>query len=111
MIATQTAYLGRHNTIALYLLEDAVAISTENITRMDLIVGKENSVTLSSLNREGDPILWGQDGYATGEFRIVPRNTALIPRDSSYNAYLIVYSTAYPDGLYWDTIPLIVRDI
>jgi hypothetical protein len=100
-VNTEIVYLGHDNTVDVILKADGVAVDLAPVTSMTLTVG---TVLISSDNTAGDPILWVQGGYATGEVHIAIGGESITA--GVYLAPLVVYDPTNLDGVVWGTIPL-----
>lgn len=104
---TEYAYIGHDNTIDLILKADGVAVSLASVTKITLTLG---TLLIESTNQATDPIRWNQAGYDTGEVRLqIGEVEGLV--EGKFSAPLIVYDSTNDDGIVWQLIPLIVRDV
>jgi hypothetical protein len=101
----EVVYLGHNNVIELILLADDEAVDLAAVTDMTLTLG---DLLVTSDNTAGDPILWDQLGYDTGEIHLILGDVANLEA-GSYNAPLVVYDAVNTDGIVWGYIRIEVR--
>lgn len=104
-MATEIVYLGHDNTIDLILKDEDVAVSLAAVTKMTLTLG---DVTLISTNQVGDPILWAQLGYATGEVHLDLGEEVIKPGNYE-EAWLVVYDPTNTYGVVWGSFMVEVK--
>jgi len=111
---TEIIYLSHSNINSLILYRQRhtdsapVAIpltEMDTITRMTLTLG---TTLIDSDNGGADPIQWGsKPGYVAGEFRLNLGGQTITPGDYK-NAWLVAYTTTYPNGQVWGSFPAYV---
>ena len=97
-------YIGHDNTIDLILKADDVAVDLTAVTSMTMSVG---TLTVVSTNVGGSEITWAKAGYGTGEVRIKLGSQTIAA--GNYQAWLVVYDLANPNGVVWGSFPVTVH--
>ncbi len=106
-VTLEHVWNGHNNPITRQLLESGVAKSLSAVTAMTATIGAK---TVSSTNQADDPILWAQAGYATGEYRLYLGLEGFTASAQRQQVYVVVYAADYPEGIVWDSFPVIVHD-
>ncbi|MEO0166753.1 MAG: hypothetical protein ABIL39_11525 [candidate division WOR-3 bacterium] len=96
-------YLGHDNIFSLILYLNNEPADLSGVTKMTITIG---DITIASNNSDTDPIRWGKTGYSTGEVRFFLGTQNLSPGE--YEAPLVVYDSAYVNGIVWSYVPLTV---
>lgn len=98
----ETVYLGHDNSIDLLLKSDGTAYDLSSVTKMTITIG---GVTVESTNQAGDPILWNQGSYDTGEARFFLGDQSI--EEGTYRkCYVVVYDANNGDGIVWGSVYL-----
>ena len=96
MAITEHHWIGHDNTIDLILKEDGTAVDTSSFTQILLTLDSQN---ITSTNQVGDPVLWGGDGYATGEIRIDLNGETV--NAGKHQCAIVITDAANANGIVW----------
>jgi hypothetical protein len=106
-MAAEIVFIGNDNIFDRILKADGVAQDLSNVTKIDLVIN--DNLTITNSTGTDFPIKWLSLG-TTGlvQFQI-GMESGLI--NGYYDAQIVVYDATYDDGLVWDDFELHIKTI